>query len=448
MKNESKILELLDSDLDFENDRDSNGRHNLHSFPAKFPPQLPRKFIRGLTEPNEIVLDPMMGSGTTVLEAYQNQRRGIGYDYDPMAVLIAKTKLINFDSDEIVTIGQSLLDRIKHNLHSSDIYLSNFRENLDLNTLDFIDYWFSEDAQNELALIIGEINKIKDFSIRDFFKILFSSIIITKSGGVSLSFDLAHTRPHRAKIAFSKSGEILLGKDIIDKTTKRIKLLTKKYRSAVSEFEKKLKQSIGSFEKASLVNNNVIIKQGDARCLDLTNSSVDLIVTSPPYASNAIDYMRAHKFSLVWFGFSISELRNIRGRYIGNDSTANAHLNNLPKHTSEIILKLRNKDRIKGAIVSNYYDDMKKVIIEMYRVLKPNKSAIIVVGSSKLKSIDIDIANCLSEIGKQTGFSVPKIAIRNIDRNRRMLPVGNNVNEESQIQNRMHKEYVIAFQKS
>ena len=50
--------------------------------------------------------------------------------------------------------------------------------------------------------------------------------------------------------------------------------------------------------------------------LPLADGSVDLIVTSPPYA-NAIDYMRAHKFSLVWLGQPIANLSHLRGKYIG-----------------------------------------------------------------------------------------------------------------------------------
>jgi DNA modification methylase len=46
---------------------------------------------------------------------------------------------------------------------------------------------------------------------------------------------------------------------------------------------------------------------GNAQQLPLQDNSVDLIVTSPPYASNAIDYMRAHKFSLVWL---VTQLEN------------------------------------------------------------------------------------------------------------------------------------------
>lgn len=46
----------------------------------------------------------------------------------------------------------------------------------------------------------------------------------------------------------------------------------------------------------------------------LPPASVDLIVTSPPYANNAIDYMRAHKFALVWFGWKIDDLARIRSQ--------------------------------------------------------------------------------------------------------------------------------------
>ena len=67
---EVRLKKLLVSDLDFHGKDSSYASHNFHSFPAKFPPQLPRKFIEWLTDPGDLVLDPMMGSGTTILEAF------------------------------------------------------------------------------------------------------------------------------------------------------------------------------------------------------------------------------------------------------------------------------------------------------------------------------------------------------------------------------------------
>jgi DNA modification methylase len=88
-----RLSDLLSSDLDFHDKSSAYASHNFHAFPAKFPPQLPKKFIEGLTEPGDVVLDPMMGSGTTILEAFLAGRRGIGFDIDPMALRLCKVKV-------------------------------------------------------------------------------------------------------------------------------------------------------------------------------------------------------------------------------------------------------------------------------------------------------------------------------------------------------------------
>jgi DNA modification methylase len=55
-----------------------------------------------------------------------------------------------------------------------------------------------------------------------------------------------------------------------------------------------------------------------ARALQLKEKSIDLIITSPPYL-NAIDYLRCSKFSLVWMGYSISALRDLRSVCVGTE---------------------------------------------------------------------------------------------------------------------------------
>ena len=77
--------------------------------------------------------------------------------------------------------------------------------------------------------------------------------------------------------------------------------------------------------RAGLASGHVIA--ADSRHLPLADNSVDLIVTSPPYA-NALDYMRAHKFSLAWLGQWVEELSNLRGKYIGAERQANPRMPN------------------------------------------------------------------------------------------------------------------------
>ena len=136
---------------------------------------------------------------------------------------------------------------------------------------------------------------------------IFSSIIITKTGGVSLALDLAHTRPHRAKIIFDKKHKLLFGEEYLDQN-KRRDYVTKTLRSPLEEFEKKFHTSINGLLEYDPARIDPEIRFCDSQQLQLPDCSVDLIVTSPPYASNAIDYMRAHKFSLVWLGYQVDNL--------------------------------------------------------------------------------------------------------------------------------------------
>lgn len=185
----------------------------------------------------------------------------------------------------------------------------------------------------------------------------------------------------------------------------------------------------------------------DARSLLLDNESVDIIITSPPYASHAIDYMRAHKFSLVWLGYAVQELSKKRKTYIGGDTLEEYRLESLPAYTSSVIARLARTDLRKSKVLRRYYSEMKAVLREMFRVLKKGRVAIVVVGGSKMREQNVEIDVCLSEIGESLGFSVPRIGVRRLDRNRRMMPAGNQIDTKSQIQRRMHEEFVIGFYK-
>lgn len=91
---------------------------------------------------------------------------------------------------------------------------------------------------------------------------------------------------------------------------------------------------------------------------------------------------------------------------------------------------------------------MSRVLRETLRVLKPDSSAVFVVGNSILGGIDTKTPDCLVEIGEFIGFRIPKIGVRTLDRNKRMLPAGHKKDDNSQIQQRMHEEYVIGFYKT
>jgi DNA modification methylase len=419
-----RLEKLLRDDLDFHGQNSTYSSHAIHAFPAKFPPQLPKKIIENLTEPGDLVLDPMMGSGTTLLEAVLLNRCAIGVDIDPLALRISYTKLNPKSLGVIEECGFQVAEKAEKRVEKDPLELiALLGSSFDSETQNFINYWFLPETQIELMALLDEIRNVQDQSVKSFLLLNFSAIIITKSGGVSLALDLAHTRPHRET--------------------------SKKVRSSFDEFRKRLKRNLQNISSFDLPKANFVTAEGNIERLPLANSSVDLIVTSPPYASHAIDYMRAHKFSLVWLGFPISELVGLRRNYIGGDAINGFKFLPLPIFVQTTVKAIEKLDIKKAQVLHRYYSEMTTALQEMYRVIKPGKAVVLVVGNSIMRGINTETDRCLGEIGKEIGFDLVQIGIRNLDRNKRMLPARKNDNEHksSQIEERMHHEYVLGLLK-
>ena len=425
---------LLGSDLDFRRAEGSCAAHGIHAFGAKFPPALPRMFIAGLTKPGEVVLDPMAGSGTTVLEACLLGRHGIGLDIDPLALRIAAAKMCMPDAGRVREALDALCAAVSC---TQDDREEKFKSNFDEETWNFINYWFLPAQSREILLIKREIDKIKDDDLRLFLEISLSSVIIAKRGGCSLALDLAHTRPHRAKVAYDERGNLVFC--TVPDPNAAAAHQRKVVRPVLAEFRKRALSNVGAAAPGSGAG---IIVRADARRMPLTDDSVDLIVTSPPYAAGAIDYMRAHKFSLIWLGYSLADLRAMRGRSAEVDESCAGS-----QTTRAVLAALGDRDKQKAKVVGRYYEDMAKVLAEVRRVLRPGRGAVFVVGNSVIRGVDLRIADCFAELGERVGLCVAGVGVRRIDRDRRMLPVSAKQRPDSQIEKRMMEEHVIGFYK-
>ncbi len=415
-----RLATLLEGELNFHGENSGYASHDLHAFAAKFPPQLPRAFIRGLSDPGDVVLDPMMGSGTTVVEALLEGRHGIGLDIDPLALRLGCVKTMPLDTDSLREAGNQVLRQANTLLSDGVTIEQGLIKQFDDQTRAFVNYWFFPPTQRELMALALPIQDITDTSVRRFLELTFSSIIITKSGGVSRARDLAHSRPH------------------LDET--------KVPKNALEQFALRLRKNLISM--AQLKTNGTLATPlaGDARSMPLADHSVDLIVTSPPYA-NAIDYMRAHKFSLVWFGESVRDLSKLRAEYIGSERVGQTQYAALPEKTETTIRHLAECDSSKAAILRKYYAEMQTVLAEMYRVLRADSAAIVVVGTSTMRNIDVLTHHCLADIAAALGFDVVGVVQRVLDRNKRMMPARFGKRGDSVIEQRMNEEYVIGLLK-
>jgi hypothetical protein len=250
--------------------------------------------------------------------------------------------------------------------------------------VDFFRYWFEGRTVDELHSLAGAIRRVRDADVRAFLMVVFSSVIITKSGGVTRARDLSHSRPHRD----------------LAKTVEQ---------SAIKLFSKKLASAVEALDEIVGAPGIAFMLQGDARNLPLGDGAAQLIVTSPPYAANAIGYIRAHKFSLMWLGHGRGELTDLRSRYIGAERrspTFEVH----SETGNRVVRALMSRDERRAAVVAHYFREMRMALREMLRVTAKGRAAVIVVGSSRIRGIEIEAPNVLAELASYVGFDLIGIA--------------------------------------
>jgi SAM-dependent methyltransferase len=400
---------------------DALGRHPIHPFPARMAPGIALAALAEAKAPLR-VLDPMMGSGTVLAMAREYGHHASGVDMDPLAVLLARVWTTAADEREIVDKGEQVLARARSSFlsltHGNAYPLDSSKE-----THKFIRYWFDEHARRQLASLASAIRRVHSDTIRDALWCAFSRLIITKSVGASLAMDLSHSRPHKSfDRAPAKPFDV--------------------FASAVATVAKNCVSS----QKLNR-GPKTITKLGDARALENPDAAFDLVLTSPPYL-NAIDYIRCSKFSLVWMGHDVDQLRQTRKASIGSEST---HSDALDDQDIQAVIKglglspkLNSRNH---GLLSRYVWDMRGALSEVSRVLAKNGNAIYVVGDSTVRGTYVRNSEIVRSVSDLANLKFVSRRSRVLPANRRYLPPPKKAEFPAPMDTRMRREVILTFRK-
>jgi adenine-specific DNA methylase len=398
------------------------GREPIHPFPARMAPGIALDVIETAKKPIR-VLDPMMGSGTVLAVARAKGHKAIGVDIDPLAVLISKAWTTAIDAGEVRHRATEVLARAREDFSSRRVRDS-YPEDADPNTRHFVAYWFDPYARRQLAALSAAIGRVRNEEVRGVLWCGFSRLIISKQAGASLAMDLAHSRPHRAyqHAPIKPFNRFLL---VVDRVAENcVKAGDKNRGPATSTF------------------------LGDARQLPIQSSTVDLVLTSPPYL-NAIDYMRCSKFSLVWMGYQVKELTQTRSQSVGTE-VGNREARDdceICEITAELNLcpPLSNRNE---AMLARYIDDMRTALREVARVLAPGGRAVYVVGENSMRGTYIQNSVVVSALARISGLTLERQYSRELPANRRYLPPPSKNDSPGALDTRMRREVILAFSKA
>jgi DNA modification methylase len=349
--NAVKVLDKID--WDFKNFKTQYLTHTFHPYPARFIPQIPLTFIKLFTREGETVLDPMCGCGTTLVEAFLNNRNAIGNDLNPLAALITKVKITLIDESEFKYFNGKL---------------ALMKRYLDLDYKD-VEEKINNLPNRKLSRIFNRVVISKLESIRE-------ALLEIKEERHNDLFDFGRVALSATIWSLVENGN---GIEVDDLFLKKVKYMQNEII--------KMSKIIKNIPKVRVIC-------GDARKLEVETTSVDLIVTSPPYV-NALDYYRLHMYNMLWLGMDFDLFRK---HEIGG-------------HSHFIMNRFR--------LLSEYLGDMLRAMIEMNRALKKDKLCVIVVGNSSLEYELIESYKFFAEMGEKIGFKPIKTFFRNIDKSKK-----------------------------
>lgn len=258
--------------------------HRFHPYLGKYIPQLVEIFMRKYFCAEQIILDPFVGSGTTLVQANELGINSIGSDISEFNILLSrvKTKAYNFEnleyeaSELIFTLESKLL--ILNDMDDKTIH----KENLKRTKNQFLLNWFSPIALFEL---FQYKDLIKNYYYLDFFNIVLSRA--ARSSRLTTHFNLDFPK------------EPVISEYWCHKHRRNCKPVNESYKFLKRYTLDSLKRA-KEYSKYR-TNARVRVIHGDSRNIQFPQ--IDGVITSPPYVG-LIDYHEQHRYSYELLGLT------------------------------------------------------------------------------------------------------------------------------------------------
>jgi DNA modification methylase len=199
--------------------------------------------IKKYANKNDVIFDPFCGSGVTLLQSCINGYKSIGFDINPLALLIAKVKTQRYDKDKLLKDFEDF---------KADLITSN---DFDVPEIKNINYWYSDSVINDLAKIRAVLKKAK-YEYKDFFIVCYAYICRDQS--------------------FTRNGEF-----------KRYRMKEEKVSNAENKVFDKLFKHIENMIDIFSISETLIEESRPILANSENSESPDikynLVITSPPY---------------------------------------------------------------------------------------------------------------------------------------------------------------------
>jgi DNA modification methylase len=286
--------------------------HRLHPYLGKFIPQLVEYYVAKNFNKDTIILDPFMGSATTLAVASELGMRSVGMDISEFNCIIAKAKLEDYDLSLVEKEITEIYLKTKEFSSRLDDGKLVSSESTKLNTnSDYLKKWFSTRA---LAELLFYRDSIHNYQYQGILKIILTRA--ARSSRLVHHYDIATPKKPVTEPYVCRKHQ--------DKICTPIDRAIGKLHVYSFDTIKRLKE-FASLRKT----RDYVVVHGDSRMINLTeivarkwmDVKVGGIFTSPPYVGQ-IDYHEQHRYAYELLEVPRYEEREVGAKRKGNGRKA------------------------------------------------------------------------------------------------------------------------------
>lgn len=369
------ISRLETIDWDFAGDYSESPFSPIHWYPGRFASQIPATIIGLMTKPGELVFDPFMGSGTTVVEAQRLCRRAVGVDLNPIACIVARAKTLSIEHDRV----GKLLDQICAEAREAVAPSRNGRPAVPA-TREVppgvqSTKWYSTAVFTKLRTLWSLLGSYRG-----------AKRILADAAFSAILLPVCKETRHWGYVCDNCTPLTSYEGDVLHEFVETLERLARAY-------EKRDEDRLTSFgEDGSLEEVQVACADAAEFGAKLAPNTVDLVMTSPPYFG-VTDYVKTQRLSMEWFGHDIEPLR------LGE-------------------IGARSK-RHRREAVDQYLQDLRRVFSHAYDALRADAACVLIIGESAARS---EVMPGVKQTMRDCGFVERLAAVRRVSKQRRQMP--------------------------
>ncbi|MHA1653301.1 MAG: DNA methyltransferase [Candidatus Thorarchaeota archaeon] len=406
-----------DDDWTFEAADTNYMTHGLHPYPARMIPQIAHRLILRYSKPGQTLWDPFCGSGTSLVESVLLGRRSIGTDLNPFAVFLSRVKTTPLDTRALRAVSHEIMRELSAGEPPPE---------MDPPPIQNMDYWFKPEVQHELLKLRGVIDRVDDSDIRAFFLLCMALTVREVSNVKKREFKIVRMSEDRLS-SFRPSVQ----RAFAEHTNRCISLM--------DQFTRYLQ------DREYYVPR---IIEADNRHVPLEDSSVDIVVTSPPYGDSGttVAYGQYSKFPALWIGLDPDTVMSVDREGLGGRN----HRGEMGDLGSELLSQtlgiIASKNMRRAQHVHSFFADLKESLQSIQRRLRSEGRACIVIGNRMVSRVRIPTDAIVAELGRTVGLEHEVTIERRIPTKR--MPWQNAPeNVEGLKADTMHRESIVILVK-